>query len=247
MPASDGVAQDARYSDKRSAFSVTGLLVLCVVCVTHTPSFGHASAYFGRTNDTTPVAMTMKDSNGVIRFVIPKNFLTFSENWNGGVQSGIRIEVRFPAMQPFNRPRQGDKIEREALVISLDSFIASGWKYDVSKVLAGRIKDQWTLVSTFTDNKGRSYKQYVGYQDRERRKDPAVLVKEFFVPEGEDIYLECFREQANPNVGCSGNINYGQNLSLTFIFRRVDFEEWPQLRMASIRLLDSFRQDGIGR
>ncbi len=64
----------------------------------------------------------------------------------------------------------------------------------------------------------------------------------FFVVDGRNVYIECFREILNPHVGCRGFADYGNNLSLTFQFRRNQFERWPDFYEAIVNLLNSLRR-----
>jgi hypothetical protein len=59
-----------------------------------------APPYSGRTQDPTPVELTMQDKDAIIHFKIPKMYMTLSPNWRGGMQNVIAIEVVFPSMAP---------------------------------------------------------------------------------------------------------------------------------------------------
>src|SRR5262245_64823695 len=78
-----------------------------------------APLYSGRTQDPTPVELTMQDRDAVIRFKIPKMYMTFSPNWSGGMQQVVVFEVVFPGMSPAGNRSLASA---EALVIGMCSF-----------------------------------------------------------------------------------------------------------------------------
>jgi hypothetical protein len=198
-------------------------------------------SYFGRTTDPTPVNIEIQDKNETVHFTIPKVFMTFSKNWNGGLQSGITLEVIYPSMAAVSATRNSSS-GSDVVVINLDSFADMGGNYNVSRIIPLLMKTQWAFVEDVKDNQGRSYRMYVNKEDVEKRKIESYLIKEFLVPENGDIYFECLKEISNPHVGCIGTMNYGQTLSLRYIFRRSEFEKWPEIQKAAISLLNSFRQ-----
>jgi hypothetical protein len=198
--------------------------------------------YFGRTTDPTPVDVAIQDKSEILHFRIPKMYMTFSENWKGGLQEFLVLEVLFPSMAPRSSVANSITTGPDVLVINLESFYNTGAENNIPKLIRYFVADQWAFVEDITDNKGRRYKYYVNKRDVEKRQDSTLLIKEFFVPDGQDIYFECLREAANPHVGCSGVVNYGQNLSLRFQFRRSQFERWPEIREAALTLLNSLRQ-----
>jgi hypothetical protein len=198
-------------------------------------------SYFGRTTDPTPVDIALQDKNEIIHFTIPKVFMTFSKNWKGGLQSGITLEVIYPSMAAVSATRNSSS-GSDVVVINLDSFADMGGNYSVSRIIPLLLKTQWAFVEDVRDGQGRSYRMYVNKEDVEKRKIESYLIKEFLVPENGDIYFECLKEISNPHVGCIGTMNYGQTLSLRYIFRRSEFEKWPEIQKAVISLLNSFRQ-----
>src|SRR5258706_409188 len=54
--------------------------------------------YFGQTTDATPVNLAMQDADGIVQLRIPKSYLSFSENWKGGLQTVVNLEVVAPKM-----------------------------------------------------------------------------------------------------------------------------------------------------
>jgi hypothetical protein len=198
-------------------------------------------SYFGRTTDPTPVDIAIQDKNEIVHFTIPKVFMTFAKNWDGGLQSGITLEVIYPSMAPVSATRNS-MAGPDVVIINLDSFANTGGNYNPFKLLSILITTQWTFIENIVGNNGRSYRLYINKQDVEKRKDESSTIEEFLVPEGGGIYLKCLRQLFNPHVGCSGIVNYGQNLSLNFHFRRSEFDKWPEIQKAVISLLNSFHQ-----
>jgi hypothetical protein len=196
-------------------------------------------SYFGRTTDPTPVDIAVEDKNEIVHFTIPKVFMTFAKNWDGGLQSGITLEVIYPSMAPVSATRNS-MAGTDVVIINLDSFANN---YNPFKLLSILIASQWTFIENVAGRDGRSYRLYINKQDVEKRKDESSTIEEFFVPEGGGIYLKCLRQLFNPHVGCSGIVNYGQNLSLNFHFRRSEFDKWLEIQKAVISLLNSFRQN----
>jgi hypothetical protein len=199
--------------------------------------------YFGRTTNVTPINVSLQDTDTILHFRIPKAYLTFSQNWSGGLQEFLVIESSFPSMAPLALP-EGEIKHTDALIIDLHSHSSTGATYTTKKAIDLFIKDRWAFVQAIKDKAGRSYKYYVDKRDVDKRDDITQLLKESYVVDGQHIYFECLREFLNPNVGCSGFADYGKNLTLTFHFRRSQFERWPEFYEAAIRLLNSFRQPG---
>jgi hypothetical protein len=197
--------------------------------------------YFGRTTDPTPIDIAIQDKAEIVHFMIPKVFMTFAKNWEGGLQSGITLEVIYPSMAAVSATRNSSS-GSDVVVINLDYFADMGGNYSVSRTIPLLMKTQWAFVDDVKDGQGRSYRMYVNKADAEKRKIENYLIKEFLVPENGDVYFECFKETSNPHVGCIGTINFGQTLSLRYIFRRSEFENWPEIQRAVISLLNSFRQ-----
>jgi hypothetical protein len=197
-------------------------------------------SYFGRTTDPTPVDIAVQDKNEIVHFTIPKVFMTFSKNWDGGLQSGITIEVIYPSMAALSASRNSTRGD-DVVIINLQSFVHTGADYNIPQMLPKKISDQWAFVENVTDAKRRPYRVYVNKGDVEKRKDESRLITEFLVPDSSEMYFECIREIFNPLVGCNATVNYGENLVLNFQFKRAQFERWPQIREAVFKLLSSFR------
>jgi hypothetical protein len=198
-------------------------------------------SYFGRSVDPGPVELSIRDKDEVLYFSIPKAYLTFSKNWFGGLQDFVVLEAVFSSMVP----RSLAKVESnntDALVIDLHSYAHTGANYSTRKTIDFFIKDRWALVENDLVISGRKYQYYVEKSDVEKRHDSTRLIKEFYVADGQNIYFDCFREPSNPHVGCIGVADYGKNLSLSFIFKRSQFERWPQFYDAVVRLLNSLRK-----
>lgn len=89
------------------------------------------------------------------------------------------------------------------------------------------------------------YRVYVDKRDVGNRENQRIMINEYLVPEngGNDIYFNCLREVGNPGVGCTGSVNYGENLVLEFQFRRSELENWKMFYEASVRLLNDFKRN----
>src|SRR4051812_3207039 len=107
-------------------------------------------SYFGRTTDPTPVDIAIQDKNEIVRFTIPKVFMTFSKNWEGGLQSWITLEVIYPSMTALSASRNSTKAP-DILIINLQSFVDTGADYNIPKMLPKKASDQWALVENITD------------------------------------------------------------------------------------------------
>jgi hypothetical protein len=198
-------------------------------------------SYFGRTTDPTPVDIAVQDKNEIVHFAIPMVFMTFAKNWDGGLQSGITLEVIYPSMAALSATRNSSS-GPDVVIINLFSFANTGADYSIPKMLPRKISDQWAFVESITDSEKRSYRVYVNKGDVEKRKDQTRLITEFLVPDSIEMYFECIRDISNPHVGCNATVNYGENLVLNFLFKRAQFERWPDIREAVFKLLNSFRQ-----
>lgn len=199
-------------------------------------------SYFGRTTDPTPVDIAVQDKDEIVHFTIPKVFMTFAKNWDGGLQSGITLEVIYPSMAAVSATRNSSS-GSDVIFMDLVSFAHTGGNYNVPRAILLLMKTQWVFVENAKDGQGRSYRKYVNKEDVEKMKIESSLIKEFLVPENGDVYFECLKEISNPHVGCIGTLNYGQTLSLRYIFRRSEFDKWPEIQGDLISLLDSFRRN----
>jgi hypothetical protein len=187
------------------------------------------------------VDVAIQDRNEVVQFRIPKVFMTFSRNWEGGLQSGITLEVVYPSMGALSAARN-TTVGSDVVIINLQSFVHTGVDYNISNFLPMLMATQWAFVWNTTDGLGRPYRLYVNKADVEKKQDESRTIEEFFVPEKSGTYLECLRQASNELAGCSGVVNYGQALSLRFQFKRSQFDRWPEIGKAVVVLLDSFRQ-----
>jgi hypothetical protein len=201
-----------------------------------------APPYYGRTQDPTPVELTMPDKDGVVRFKIPKMYMTLSSNWRGGMQTVIAMDVVFPAMSPAGKRSLASP---EVLAISLRSFANTGADQNVSRFLRRILDNDWTQVAQETDGIGQEYSVYVARSDVPKWKDPNASVMKYLIPDNspdEAVYLRCYRERLNPFVGCSSFTTFGKNLSLVVSFRRSQLEKWREMRRAAEELLISFEE-----
>jgi hypothetical protein len=216
-------------------------ILLIVLFSASSDAKAQSQSYFGRTTDSTPVDIAIQDKNEIVHFTIPKVFMTLSKNWDGGLQSGITLEVIYPSMAALSATRNSSS-GPDVVIINLFSFANTGADYSIPKMLPKKISDQWAFVENITDNERRSYRVYVNKGDVEKRKDQTRLITEFLVPDSNEMYFECIRDISNPHVGCNATVNYGKNIVLNFLFKRAQFERWPDIREAVFKLLSSFRQ-----
>jgi hypothetical protein len=197
-------------------------------------------AYFGRTTDPTPVDISIQDKAEIVHFTIPKVFLTFSKDWDGGLQSEITLEVLYPSMTALSATTS-NIMGSDVVVVNLESYAHTGANYSMPQMIPFMKAKQWAFIKNIVDGNGRSYGYYVNKRDVERVDEKSGLLKEFFVSDSGDTYFECFRELSNPFVGCSGFVSYGQTLTLRYQFKRTQFEKWSEIRDAVVRLLNGFR------
>jgi hypothetical protein len=198
-------------------------------------------SYFGRTTDPTPVDIAIQDKHEIVHFTIPKVFMTFAKNWDGGLQSGITLEVIYPSMAAVSATRNSSA-GSDVVYVDLVSFAHMGGNYSVANTIPLLMKTQWAFAENVKDGRGRAYRMYVNKEDVEKIKNESSLIKEFLVPDDGDVYFECLKDVSNPHVGCIGTTNYGETLSLRYIFRRSEFEKWPEIQGALFSLFNSFRR-----
>jgi hypothetical protein len=199
-----------------------------------------APPYSGRTQDPTPVELTMQDKDAIVRFKIPKMYMTLSTNWRGGMQNVIAIEVVFPAMAPA-----GKRSVASPKVSAISLFSSAHVAADVSRLLRWKLDNDWSHVGRETDRIGKEYSVYVARSNIAEWKNPDALVKEYLIPDDSPdgaVYLECYRERSNPVVGCSSLTTFGKDLLLVVSFRRSQLEKWPEMRRAAENLLTSFKE-----
>jgi hypothetical protein len=198
--------------------------------------------YSGRTQVSTPVELTMQDKDAIIRFKIPKMYMTLSPNWSGGMQDVIALEVVFPSMSPAGKRSLASP---EVLTISLYSFANTGADKNISRLLRWNMENEWTHVGQVTDRIGQEYSVYVARSNVEEWKNPNASVREYLIPNESPAggaYLECLRERANPFVGCKSLSIFGKNLTLVVSFRRSQLEKWHEMLRSAEGLLLSFKE-----
>jgi hypothetical protein len=96
----------------------------------------------------------MQDKDAVIRFKIPKMYMTLSPNWSGGMQNVIVLAVAFPGMSPAG---QRSLASPEVLVIGLHSFAHTGADYNVARLLRWNMDNEWAHVGQEIDRTGHAY------------------------------------------------------------------------------------------
>jgi hypothetical protein len=185
--------------------------------------------YYTWSTDRTPVELQMHDDNRTIRFLIPRAYLRFSEDAKGGLTDSFSMYVIYPEMQPLSGTNKSTA-DPDVLSILLVSHYSSGGKWTTRKVIDGRLSDDWTRV----ERVGAAFDVYVSRRDLSRWNNKTTsLVTEYLVPidrqPDQGIYFSCFREPANPGVGCSGFVTFGKNIELDWVFRRNRLEEWPEM------------------
>jgi hypothetical protein len=228
-----------------NSLEIIVIAMLCAVCFGSEAEAQQRPYYFGRTTDPTPVEVALQDKEQLIRFRIPKVYMTFSDNWKGGVQDFIVLETIFPSMAPLSATRSSER-GPDVVIIDLQSHGSTEGDSNVSRELEWRIATQWSLVDRIAEQSGETFRVYVHNEDVKNRAMRNVMMKEFLVPDsGADppnIYFDCLIEGENPSVGCFAHSNFGQNLSLEFIFRRTELQHWREIRDAVVNLLNGFRQ-----
>jgi hypothetical protein len=228
-----------------NSLEIIVIAMLCGACFGSGAEAQQRPYYFGRTTDPTPVEVALPDRGQLIRFKIPKVYMTFSDNWKGGVQDFIVLETIFPSMAPLSATRSS---ERGADVVSIDlhSYEYTGADTDVSRTLKWKIATQWTLVERMIDESGQKYLVYVRKGDEKKRFMSNVMMEEYLVPdrdaEQSDIYFDCLVEGANVGTGCGGHSNFGRNLSLEFTFRRSELQHWQKIQASVLNLLNGFME-----
>jgi hypothetical protein len=50
-------------------------------------------------SDPTPISFSIDD----VQYKVPRNYITWMDNWSGGPQTLVRFKVTFPGFQPFNQ------------------------------------------------------------------------------------------------------------------------------------------------
>jgi hypothetical protein len=221
-------------------FRLALVQVISFLLLSSSNSEAQRSYFFGHTTDATPVNISLRDKDAVLDFKIPKAYLTFSENWSGGLQDFLVLEASFPSMTPLSFAG-GDVNKPDALVIHLHSYSRTGAKFSTRGTIDFFASQVWTYVGDTQDKIGRSYRHYLAKRDLEKPRDDDRFGKEYFVADDRDAYLECFLEAQNPNMGCSLFADYAKSLSLTIQFRRSQFEHWPEFYQSVVTLFDSLR------
>jgi len=221
-----------------------GTAILCGGCFASGAGAQEQSYYFGRTTDLTPVEVALQDRGELIRFKIPKVYMTFSDNWQGGVQDFIHMQTIFPSMAPLSATRSSER-GADVVIIDLMSHGSTEGDNNVSRSLKWEIATQWTLMERTADRSGEKYLVYVDKGKEKTWYMRNVIMKEYLVPDlgGDqpDIYFDCLRVEENPGAGCGGQSNFGHNLSLEFIFSRHQLHRWREIQEAVVNLLNGFR------
>src|ERR1700759_3143584 len=87
------------FTNKNRYSGRLGLPAALCACMTFSVGAQTGRPYvFGFVSDPTPVEVGRRDRDETIYFKIPKNLLTFSITWEGGVQNFLVIEVIYPSM-----------------------------------------------------------------------------------------------------------------------------------------------------
>jgi hypothetical protein len=196
--------------------------------------------YSGRTQDPSPVELTMQDKDAIIQFKIPRMYMTLSPNWRGGMQDVIAIEVVFPGMSPA-----GKRGLASPEVVAMSLYSSAHAAADVSRLLRWKLDNEWSHVGQETDRIGQKYSVYVTRSSVEKWKNPNASVKEYLIPDESStggVYLECYRERLNPFVGCNSLTTFGKDLLLVVSFRRSQLERWREILRAVEGLLISFKE-----
>lgn len=151
----------------RSAFLISLRLILLVITVVSAVVIASAqtSYYFGRTKDPTPVKLSTQDKTTLINFTIPKVYMTFSENWKGGLQDVITFEFIFPSLQPLSASRTSTT-GLDVVIVSIYALSHRGGNYNIADVLRRNEKTLWDFAGTAARASGQ-FKLYRSKEDKE--------------------------------------------------------------------------------
>jgi hypothetical protein len=242
----DGEGGIARALKVLNSFKTILIAILCCALFTRAAETQDRPYYFGRTTDPTPVEVALQDRGEVIRFKIPKVYMTFSDNWQGGVQDFIVLETIFPSMAPLSATRSSER-GADVVAIDLHSYEHTGAGINVSRLLEWKISTQWTLVDRIADQSGQKFRVYVDKGDENKWATRDVMETEYLVPDNDasppDIYFDCLRDETNPGAGCIAKSNFGQNLALELSFKRSQLGHWREIRDGAVNLLGGFKRE----
>jgi len=227
------------------SFKIILIAIFCCVLFGSAADAQQRPYYFGRTTDPTPVEVALQDRGELIRFKIPKVYMTFSDNWKGGEQDFIVLETIFPSMAPLSATRSSER-GADVVAIDLHSYEHTGAGTNVSRLLEWTISTQWTLVGRIVGQSGQKFRVYVDKGDEKKWAMHDVMEAEYFVPDNDanapDIYFDCLRDETNPGAGCIAKSNFGQNLALELSFKRSQLGHWREIRDGAVSLLDGFKR-----
>lgn len=191
------------------------------------------NANFATTRDMAPVEMEFRTRAGTIHWRIPKAYLTYQPNWQGGHQSNITIEAalfwRSAEMPPWAIiPARTDPRPDGKLIIHVDAagnfFQRRNWQ----EFLLPRLEE----VGRESD--------LVEYR---YRPAPAALPDKVFAPETQpenSLFFACVRNSLGNLLGCNAHTDFAEDVALDYVFSSNHIHRWREIDTRARALVASF-------
>ena len=196
----------------------------------------------GISRDLRPLAITFTTPRGIIRWRIPKAYITDRTNWPGGEQAFIEMSaalyLRAPDMPPFavagdprgDWPRPDDEIHI-SLVPTGHFAVDEIWRNDKLPIYKPS---------------GSRGELTIYHDTRTNEPDPYDHI---FAPAAQgahDLYFDCAAYAENKFVKCTGSANFSEDIALDYMFDAKYLARWREIDARVRRLVASFLQSGGG-
>lgn len=226
-------------------FAILGLIgpaALKIVRYLYSPAstLQRVAADYGHTRSTDTVAIELQNPKASIHLRIPKAYLIFKPNWNGGRQDFVDLEAALPDLNPAVLDRREVVPVEDLVLIKLQVSIPGGTTNFVHKTIQELRRDEEDAGFMWYYDKsifGPNGIPHIGPAD-----------EEYAVPLDQDadphIFFRCVPPEAGRQVGCTAftelHSTDAASVSLEYHIRRSELGRWREIDPAVRKLVASF-------
>src|SRR6266404_232167 len=195
--------------------------------------------YYGTSTDTTPVTLVVAGEIGDTQFKIPKAYLQFSRNWEGGPQELISIALIVPSLVPLSLSNLG-RDDPSVVTISIysEGGKRTGSELKFRNAIEANIRNRWIRLG---DANGGMFDKFVDKNNVEKYSDKNSAVAEFFIPKvvvnNQYLIIECVR-MLHRNTGCTISTVFRNDIKLYYSYKRTELIKWAIIDATVRKFLD---------
>jgi hypothetical protein len=188
----------------------------------------------GQTTDMDSVDIRLSGQGGSVSLRIPKAYLDWKKNWDGGDQDFISMEASLPDMVPLTRDPRPVVKSKDRVLITLD------WSYNfgIGRSIDQRVERDLSVVHSDGDL---IWLRAHDFKDRQGNLRPSVDEEDYALHEKDPkVLLSCLPYKFGPDVGCHISTDITDRVRANYIIRRSELYRWKEIDSRVRALIQSF-------